>query len=109
MEKLVLTFSSGDGHTYSCGNDLPFLAESKIAAELELLEIWQDWQNRISDSNGQFVTCYIKFHGYELDFWNFTHYDDESKECSYSEPEILTLYEWFDKYCEDKLVDAAQN
>ena len=55
------------------------------------------------------MTCYIKFHGHELDFWNFADYDDESKEHSYSEPEIMTLDEWFDRYCEEKVVDAAQN
>lgn len=102
MQKLVLSYSSGDGYTYSCSNDLPFYAESKIAAELELLEIWQDWRERVSNSNGSFVTCYIKFHGHELDFWNFTDFDDKSGKCSYIEPEIMTLDEWFERHCEEK-------
>jgi hypothetical protein len=110
MEKLVLTFGSGDGCTFSCDNNLPFWAESKIAAELELLEMWQEWEKKISNPvvYGQ-QTSYLKFHGHELDFWDFVSYDDKSKTNSYVEPEILTLDEWFGRYCEEKLVDAIQN
>ena len=109
MQKLVLTFTSGDGCTYSCGNDLPFLAESKIVAELELLEMWQEWEKKISNPvvYGQ-QTCYLKFHGHELDFWDLTESDDNRRR-SYMEPQILTLEEWFERYCEEKVVDAAQN
>jgi hypothetical protein len=103
MQKLVLSYSSGDGCTYSCDNNLPFYAESKIAAELELLEIWQDWRQRVSNSNGSFVTSYIKFHGHELDFGAFTYRDDKTRKVEYVEPTIQTLEEWFDNHLEEKL------
>ena len=100
MERLVLTFSSGDDCTYSCDNNLPFLAESKIAAELELLDKYEN----SSDQYGEF-----QFHGHTLNARYFSYYDSKKKKRIYIEPQILTLDEWFERYCEEKVVDAAQN
>jgi hypothetical protein len=96
MQKLVLSYSSGDGYTYSCDNNLPFYAESKIAAELELLDMWLGWQGRVANAT-TFETSYLKFHGHELDFYDFTYRDDKTRKVEYVEPTIQTLEEWFEQ------------
>jgi len=108
MEKLVLSYSSGDGCTYSCDNNLPFYAESKIAAELELFALWEEVDKKLAEPEGR-ASAYFNFHNHELSFWDFADYDKEAGTNSYMEPEIMTLDEWFNRYCEEKLVDAAQN
>lgn len=102
MTKLVLHFSVGDGYTYCCDENFPFLYESKEKAEYDLLTIWEDWTKRRIAANKNrklpYVMSDIKFAGMELDMSNFSEWDNVKEEFRYTEPRILTLEEWFEEY-----------
>ena len=96
MEKLVLHYCAGDGFTYSCDINEPFLYESKEKAEYDLLEIWEKTEYKYSE---------VTFAGIKINLEYLTYYDEDKlhkrKVPKYAEPTIFTLDEWFNKGIEE--------
>ena len=103
MEKLVLSFTGGDGYTYCCDENLPFLYESKEKAEYDLLSKWEEWfAARTSyEKNRQlpYVFSEIKFAGLLLDMSYVSFYNEKTSKTEYDEPKVYTLEEWFNINC----------
>lgn len=94
--KYVLNYSSGDGCTFSCDENLPFESDkTKEDLELELLEKWEEYIK-----SKDFYRSEVKFYGLSLDLscFTFDEYDKLHKRNNpqYSEPSILTLEDWFE-------------
>lgn len=92
--RLVLHFTAGDGCTYSCDVNLPFVYESAEAAIVDF-----EREVTIAHKTGRgFV-----FAGHRLDTSDFFAYDyskphaDALKEAKLYLPEIWTIDEWFER------------
>ena len=88
--RLILSYSVGDGCTYSCDIRLPFEYSSKEQAELDLLALMESkMQPKTWVSND------IVFAGHILDASDFWYHSEKQGRLVYNEPRILTVDEWF--------------
>lgn len=89
LQKIVMSYSEGDGCTYSCQNDVPFWYESTEQALV-------DFENLIKSGGEEF-----KFAG--MDFYRFTFV--ELSECGkeyVNLPNFYTMDEWFTARCANR-------
>lgn len=90
MEKLVLHTTSGHNE-YDCYLVVePFLYESKIAAQLKLLELWESYKLARKNGDGRYMNSDVIFAGVDIDLNWF------GKE-KFQADIIMTLDEWFDR------------
>lgn len=85
--KLVITYDTSDGFTYSLPTHIPFEYESKEKAEYDLICMWEQWQK-----NQQMSTSNVMLGTVDIDLWYFT-----SASKIYIEPKIRLLEEWFEQ------------
>jgi hypothetical protein len=87
--KLVLTYTGGDGCTYSFDETIPFNYSSKEEAEADFLGEAEKGLEKQRDF------CFLgKDYGWSYFFYR----DPQTKKMVYFGPEFFTIEEWFDQH-----------
>ena len=87
--KIVMTYSEGDGCTYSCDHTYPFEFESAEAAIVEFERLFNE--ANVPDPKRGYIVGQFTFCGFELNVCTFKDGNQVYL------PEFYTLDEWFEK------------
>lgn len=90
MQRLVLTYSSGDDYTCSCEISVPLTYDSVEAAKADF-----EYAIRVGHADNK---CDVFFAGQEFDVFDFMYYSFSEEKHMYDPPYITTVDEWFKEH-----------